>query len=102
MGTVKRIAIERAREAVQRLINSHFNNPNPARCHIPADPENDDDIVASRFVEQSAALEQRIEVVKRANSVLFLSHCLNAGHSKTQLCPVCVEARAALAETERN
>jgi len=47
------ITPERAAEAVQRLINSHFGNANGARCRIPADPENDDDLIASRFVVEA-------------------------------------------------
>jgi hypothetical protein len=46
------ITVERAYEAAQRLINSHFHNDNRARCSIPADPRNDDDLVLMRFIEQ--------------------------------------------------
>lgn len=52
------ITTERAAEAVQRLINSHFGNDNRARCSIPADRANDDDLVASDFVQQQAALHE--------------------------------------------
>jgi len=46
------VTIERAYEAAQRLINSHFHNDNRARCSIPADPRNDDDLVLMRFIKQ--------------------------------------------------
>lgn len=46
------IAHERAAEAVQRLINSHFHNDNRARCSIPARPDEDDDLIASRYVQE--------------------------------------------------
>ena len=52
------ITTERAAEAVQRLINSHFGNDNRARCSIPANRANDDDLVASDFVQQQAALRE--------------------------------------------
>lgn len=43
-----------AKKSVQRLINSHFNNDDQARVCIPRRLD-DDDIIASDYVEESAA-----------------------------------------------
>jgi hypothetical protein len=40
---------EEARLAAQRLINSHFNNPDRARMQIPVSP-NDDDVTVMAFI----------------------------------------------------
>lgn len=51
------VSHERAREAAQRLINSHFNNNREtyphARCTIPVQPD-DDDIVICDYITQQA------------------------------------------------
>ena len=42
---------EEGAASIQRLINSHFNNDNGARCSIPARAD-DDDIVASDYAKE--------------------------------------------------
>lgn len=68
-GQTETVTAERAAEAVQRLINSHFHNDNRAHCSIPANLD-DDDLVASRYVRQSseqiAALQQANERMESA------------------------------------
>lgn len=49
----------KAAESVRRLINSHFGNAEQARTNIPVDLENDDDIVASRYVKRSVETEAK-------------------------------------------
>lgn len=61
------VSAARARIAVQRLINSHFRNDNRARCSIPANRENDDDLVAMDYVTQS---EERIARSEQALAAL--------------------------------
>lgn len=46
------ISHDRAAESIQRLINSHFGNEPRARASIPAQPNYDDDLIASAYVEQ--------------------------------------------------
>lgn len=48
------VSHEEARESAQRLINSHFKNPDSARCQIPANPADDDLIVMDYIRERSA------------------------------------------------
>jgi hypothetical protein len=50
------VSATRAREAVQRLINSHFGNHDRARCSVPARPECDDDLVAMRYIDETEAV----------------------------------------------
>jgi hypothetical protein len=45
---------EEARLAAQRLINSHFNNPDRARMQIPVSPN--DDVTVMAFIEQVSDL----------------------------------------------
>ena len=47
---------EQAMEALRRLIHSHFNEPDAARCSIPANP-NDDDLLLSDYIKQQRAKE---------------------------------------------
>ena len=61
------ITRERGHEAVQRLVNSHFNNANRARCSIPADRENDDDLVAFDYLAQ---LEAELATLRSENERL--------------------------------
>ena len=84
------ITPERAAEAVQRLINSHFGNANGARCRIPADPENDDDLIASRFVvEAQERIAQQDGALRDLRLLLSAaSHCLRSyqyGNASTEL-----------------
>ena len=57
--TKRPISHDEAREAMQRFVNSHFNNPRDtqehARMSIPANPERDDDLVLSAYIEQQRA-----------------------------------------------
>lgn len=46
------ITHERARESAQRLINSHFNNPDKARVSIPARSDYDDDLIIMEYINQ--------------------------------------------------
>ena len=47
------ITNERAKEAAQRLINSHFRKKPSARASIPVDLERDDDVVLMRYLDQA-------------------------------------------------
>lgn len=65
MSEKKKISVERAREAFQRVIHSVFKRGGPyARFSIPADPDNDDDLVLSDFIAQSEAMRAEIERLK--------------------------------------
>lgn len=103
------ITPERASEAVQRLINSHFNNDRRARCSIPAN-QDDDDLVASRFVKQYAALlasharleaenaQLRSQVAALSSPVTDaewteLLQCSNTGYSKRRYINLFIAAR---------
>ena len=104
------ITVERAAEAVRRLINSHFGNDNQARCRIPADPENDDDFVAARYIAESSeriakadadckVLAQRVIELEEAleNAVQFLRHTEWDSHStEAHVGNIIEQARAAL------
>lgn len=65
--TKRAISHDEAREAMQRLVNSHFNNPRDTHEHgrmsIPANPDRDDDLVLSAYIKQrrddTAALERQ-------------------------------------------
>lgn len=77
------ITVEEARISVQRLINSHFHNPDAARCSIPRRAD-DDDIVASDFVERYAAehearlaAEQERDALKQQLAVCERAHIAN-------------------------
>lgn len=48
----RRVTHEEAAESAQRLVNSHFHNPDSARCSIPANPADDDLIVTDYILEQ--------------------------------------------------
>lgn len=53
--TTRPISHTEARDAVQRLVNSHFNNPEPCehgRFSIPANVERDDDLVLMAYIQQ--------------------------------------------------
>lgn len=54
VNTVERITHEQARSAAIRLINSHFNNPDQAKCSIPCD-KNDDDILLMDYIGQQVS-----------------------------------------------
>lgn len=94
---VPEITVERAAEAVQRLINSHFRNPKPARCSIPASLD-DDDIVASRYVQQSS---KAIAALTAENARLreALEHLLEHTEMRGNACKLLAvgKARAAIA-----
>lgn len=48
------VSVEEAREALQRFVNSHFDNPGEkARASIPADPRRDDDIRLGAFIARA-------------------------------------------------
>lgn len=56
MSTIDRnrpISVNQAKDAAQRLINSHFRKPNSARMTIPAKVD-DDDILLMDYLNQSA------------------------------------------------
>lgn len=57
--TKRPISHDEAREAMQRLVNSHFDNPRETHEHgrmsIPANPDRDDDLVLSAYIEQQRA-----------------------------------------------
>lgn len=65
--TDRLIGHEEAREAVQRLINSHFHQEPHARMSIPAKPDEDDDLVVIAYVRQrqqtSADLQRVMEAI---------------------------------------
>jgi len=46
---------EEAAASAQRLINSHFHNPDRARMQIPANPSDDDLIITDYIIEQRSA-----------------------------------------------
>lgn len=54
--TKRPIGHDEAREAMQRLVNSHFNNDREKHEHgrmsIPANPDRDDDLVLSAYIKQ--------------------------------------------------
>jgi hypothetical protein len=50
----EQISGKQAKEAAQRLINSHFGNADPARMSIPAQPT-DDDLTIMAYIEQAEA-----------------------------------------------
>ena len=52
--TAREIPHIEAREAARRLVNSHFRNPDSARVSIPANPEQDDDLVLHSYIRQQA------------------------------------------------
>lgn len=77
---IAEVSPSRAREAVQRLINSHFRNDNRARCSIPANRAEDDDLVAMDYISQSEARVAELEAEnKRIAEELETS---NANHRK--------------------
>lgn len=47
-----------ALKSAQRLIHSHFHQPNGARCHIPLQAD-DDDVVVTDYILEQQAKEQR-------------------------------------------
>lgn len=59
--TKRPISHDEASAAVQRLVNSHFNNHPDTHEHgrmsIPANPDRDDDLVLSAYIEQQRARE---------------------------------------------
>jgi hypothetical protein len=61
---------EEARAAVQRLVNSRFNNPDPARVSIPVQPD-DDDIVATDYVLEQSAKDAAAEADAKAMSTVL-------------------------------
>lgn len=62
------ITDEEAREAVQRLVNSHFHQQPRARMTIPCRLEHDDDVVASSYIRQQAAYREAIEALASARA----------------------------------
>ena len=49
---VRPVGHAEAREIAQRLINSHFGNPNGARMSIPTRPNYDDDCLILAYIWQ--------------------------------------------------
>lgn len=60
--TKRPISHDEATDALRRLINSHFRNPDQARASIPARPDYDDDLVMGAYLKQ---VRERIEVLER-------------------------------------
>lgn len=50
--TTRTISHNEAREAAQRLFNSHFRQEPCARIGIPARPDYDDDLVLLAYIDQ--------------------------------------------------
>lgn len=61
----RRVTHEEAAESAQRLVNSHFHNPDSARCSIPANPDDDDLIVTDYILEQKESKEVAFPKAKR-------------------------------------
>lgn len=61
--TDRRIGHDEAREIAQRLINSHFGNGNEARMCIPADPDQDDDLLICAYIEQQRRRDAVIDAI---------------------------------------
>ena len=63
-----------AREAMQRLVNSHFNNDRAkcehARMSIPANPDRDDDLVLSAYIKQRRQTSDDLQRI--LDAVLFI------------------------------
>lgn len=57
MSDTNRPTAEQAMKSAQRFIDQHFNNADTERpvTRIPADPERDDDLVLTDYIEQSGA-----------------------------------------------
>lgn len=56
--TKRPISHDEAREAVHRLVNSHFKQDPRARMSIPANVDRDDDLVVCAYIEQQRAKER--------------------------------------------
>ena len=98
-----KVSPERARIAVQRLINSHFHNENRAQCRIPCDPENDDDLVAARYINETEDAHAKLVAALKAVAQRKLkdgTFCwCGMGYSVEDThYPFCKRARAALKE----
>jgi hypothetical protein len=52
------VTAEEAARSAQRLVNSHFRNPDSARISIPANPS-DDDLIVTDFIRQIARSESQ-------------------------------------------
>ena len=61
MLTKRHISHDEAQAAMQRLVNSHFNNRDQARMHIPARPDEDDDLVLSAYIRQQLEKDEADE-----------------------------------------
>ena len=59
--TQRKITHAEAKEAQQRLVNSHFHNPDHARISIPARPDYDDDLVLAAYIEQQRLRDEADE-----------------------------------------
>lgn len=88
-----KVSPERARIAVQRLINSHFHNDNRAQCRIPADPENDDDLLAVRYIKETEDAHAKL--------VAALKELIKIGDSEIYYCPSWATAVGQACETLR-
>lgn len=53
--TDRPISHDEAHGCAQRLINSFFHNPNGAVARVPADKDNDDDLVLMAYIAQQEA-----------------------------------------------
>lgn len=73
MKTTRTISHNEAHEIAQRFIDRHFGNRDKAnnaeimpRIHIPADPDRDDDLLISAYIDQQQARETRLLEVAEA------------------------------------
>ncbi len=94
---------DEARKALERFIASHFRNQvglgELARFSIPADPNRDDDLILSRFIEQASRYRDALELIATDTDGLACSdlpHCQGIGpHGHAEDCAIGI-ARAAL------
>jgi len=73
--TQRQISHNEAREAMQRLVNSHFNNPREthehARMSIPVNPDRDDDLVLAAYIEQQRRKDGPTDKVEGGSRYTF-------------------------------
>lgn len=67
----RRVTHKEAAASVQRLINSHFHNPDSARIRIPADPSDDDLVIIDYIAEQATDNQRMREVLAHASNALY-------------------------------
>lgn len=67
METTRTISHDEAHEIAQRFIDEHFNQGKERpRIHIPADPDQDDDLLIGAYIYQQQAREKRLLEVAEA------------------------------------